>query len=159
MPRSKRGIVANMAEGPTIRRATVSDAESLATCLDAAYAAFAKSIPDLPDMSADVANEIETNLVWVVETDSRIVGALVLSPADAFMMLINVAVHPDARGTGLGKRLMILAETEAVARGLRELRLATHRDMTDTIALYQRTGWVETDRIGSKIKMRKVLSA
>ncbi len=159
MRRSERGIVTDMAEGPTIRRATVNDAEDFAACLDAAYGAFAESIPDLPDMSAVAADEIANSLVWVAETDNRIVGALVLSPADHFMMLVNVAVHPDARGTGLGMRLMTLAETEAMARGLRELRLATHRDMTDTIALYQRTGWVETGRIGSKIKMRKALPA
>ena len=54
-------------------------------------------------------------------------------------------VAPDARGLGLGRRL--LAELERLARehGVRTLRLETNRNLTEAIALYRDSGWTEVD--------------
>lgn len=142
----------------TIRRAGFHDAEGFGRCLDAAYASFAARIPDLPSMSEDCAGEIERNLVWVAEAGGAIVGGLVLIPREGFMLLANVAVHPDGRGTGLGRRLLTLAESEAVERGYAEMRLNTHADMPETIGLYARNGWIETGREGNTVSMRKALA-
>ena len=142
----------------TIRRAETGDAEGLGRCLDAAYAQFAARIPDLPSMSEDCAGEIERNLVWVAEADGRIVGVLVLSPRDGYMLLVNVAVHPETRGTGAGRTLLALAESEAVRRGYDEMRLKTHAEMPETVGLYTRNGWAETGRDGNTISMRKSLA-
>ena len=143
----------------TIRRAVAQDADGLGKCLDAAYAQFAARIDDLPSMAEDCAGEIARNLVWVADAGGAIMGGLVLSPGDGFMLLVNVAVHPDSRGTGLGKRLLTLAETEAEARGYTEMRLSTHADMPETIGLYLRNGWSEVSRQGNKVAMTKRLPA
>ncbi len=144
-------------ENWAIRRAELPDADGLGDCLDAAYAQYADRIADLPPMSEDCGGEIAEHLVWVAEASGRIVGGLVLIPGDGFMLLANVAVHPDGRGTGLGRALLTLAETEAVARGFSEMRLSTHAGMPETIGLYARNGWSEVSRQGSKVAMRKAL--
>ena len=141
----------------TIRRAELRDADGLGRCLDAAYVPYRGRIADLPPMSENCAEEIAQHLVWVAEAGGRIVGALVLMPGDDFMRLANVAVHPDLRGKGLGRRLLTLAETEARDRGFAELRLTTHADMPENLELYARNGWRRTGREGNKIRMRKAL--
>ena len=116
-------------QAATIRRATGRDADALARCMDATYAPYAERIDGLPSMSADCAEEIDKYDVWVAEVGAVIVGGLVLVPGDGFMLLANVAVHSDNRGAGIGRRLLALAETEAVRCGYAEMRLNTHVDM------------------------------
>ena len=142
----------------TIRRAGIDDADGLGQCLDAAYAQYAARIEDLPPMSDGCAEEIAANLVWVAEAGGAIVGALVLAPRDGFMLLANVAVHPDMRGAGVGKRLLALAESESQERGFGEMRLNTHADMPETIGLYARNGWAQTGHTGNTISMKKTLA-
>jgi ribosomal protein S18 acetylase RimI-like enzyme len=108
-------------------------------------------------MSENCAEEIAKHLVWVAEAGGTIVGGLVLVPSDGFIQLANVAVHPNNRGAGLGRRLLTLAETEAVDRGYAEMRLNTHADMPEIIRLYERNGWLQVSRQGKTIKMRKNL--
>ena len=143
--------------GCVIRRADLSDADGLGACLDAAYAPFAERIPDLPDMSADCAGQIANNEVWVAEAAGEIAGALILIPDDGFMLLANIAVRPEHRGERIGRRLLTLAESEARGQGYGEMRLSTHAQMTETIGLYARNGWVETGRKGNKVAMTKTL--
>ena len=141
----------------TIRRADAGDAEGLGHCFDAAYAPYAERIDDLPPMSEDCAEEIARYLVWVAEAGGIIVGGLVLVPCDGFLQLANVAVHPDHRGAGLGKRLLERAETEARNRGYAELRLNTHADMAENLRLYARNGWSRVSRQGNKVTLKKDL--
>ena len=144
-------------ENSTIRRADIGDADGLSRCIDAAYAQYSDRIDDLPPVSENCAEEIANHLVWVAEAGGTIVGGLVLVPGDGFMMLANVAVHPNSRGTGLGQRLFMLAEAEATGRGYAELRLNTHADMPESIGLYSRNGWSQVSQQGKKIEMRKYL--
>ena len=145
-----------MEEG-TIRRADTRDADSLSACIDAAYAHYAERISDMPPVSEDCAEEIEKYLVWVAESDGRIIGGLILVPSDGFIKLANVAVHPDVKGAGMGKRLLTLAESEAIRRGYAEMRLNTHVDMPENVQLYSRNGWVLMGKKGNTITMRKQL--
>jgi DNA-binding MarR family transcriptional regulator/GNAT superfamily N-acetyltransferase len=54
-------------------------------------------------------------------------------------------VAPDARGLGLGRRLLETLETHARAFGLRTLRLETNRALTEAQALYRSCGYVEVE--------------
>ena len=142
----------------TIRKAEPGDSLGLADCFKAAYASYARRIDDLPAMPDDFSEDIANYQVWVAEADSRIAGGLVLIPSEGFMLLANVAVHPDCRGAGLGRELVALAEAEAVRQGYGEMRLATHVDMPENVALYRRLGWDESGRQGNKVTMRKDLA-
>jgi GNAT superfamily N-acetyltransferase len=54
-------------------------------------------------------------------------------------------VSPDARGLALGRRLLEELEQHAREAGVRVLRLETNRALTEAIALYRRSGYVEVD--------------
>lgn len=142
----------------TIRRAGPSDAAGLSACIEAAYAKYAALIDDLPAVSAECEREIAENLVWVAEVEDSIVGGLVLVPGDRSMQLANVAVHPDHRGVGAGRRLLALAETESLKRGFRKMHLHTHVLMPENVRLYTRLGWEQVGEEGTKISMRKELT-
>lgn len=55
-------------------------------------------------------------------------------------------VAPDARGAGLGKRLMAAIEDEARALSMDTLRLDTNRALPEAYELYMRNGWTEIER-------------
>lgn len=57
--------------------------------------------------------------------------------------LYSLVVTPRARGRGLGRRLLRDAETCAVRRGARRLRLEVREDNASAIALYQAAGYRE----------------
>ena len=52
-------------------------------------------------------------------------------------------IDPAARGLGLGRRLLAVLEACAAAGGARVVRLETGGVLTEAIALYRSTGWVE----------------
>ena len=55
-------------------------------------------------------------------------------------------VAPDVQGRGIGSRLLRLAEEQARARGLGEVRLYTNAAMTENVELYRRHGYQQTHR-------------
>ena len=50
----------------TIRKATADDAPALAAAFAEAYSEIAKRLPDLPDVSEGVAEDIADREVWVL---------------------------------------------------------------------------------------------
>jgi len=52
-------------------------------------------------------------------------------------------VAPDARGLGLGRRLLAELELAASERGARRVRLETNRSLVEAIALYRSAGYAE----------------
>lgn len=140
----------------TIRRAEEKDAAALADCIDAACSIYETKIIDLPAVSDGIAEEIKNNLVWVAVQHDQIVGGIVLIPKADHVEITNVAVAPGATGTGLGRVLMDLAETETRRLGLGTLRLTTYLGIPENVRLYEYLGWHETERSGSKVKMAKL---
>lgn len=140
-----------------LRRAKVQDSRALSDCIGAAYAIYAARLNDLPAVSEGISDDIEHQRVWVAEIDREIVGGIILAPQDDFVLLANIAVHPESSGMGLGRAMIELAEAECLALGLNELRLSTHVDMTENLRLYTHFGWQVTGRTGNKVRMRKLL--
>ncbi len=97
-------------------------------------------------MVEDHAAQIAEHQVWVVEQDGTLIGGLVLMAHDDYLLLDNIAVHPDTQGQGLGHELLDFADTEARRQGYRVIKLYTHHTMTENIALYTKLGWHETGR-------------
>ena len=54
-------------------------------------------------------------------------------------------VAPDARGIGLGRRLLRVLEHHAADTGVAVLRLETNASLTEAIALYRETGYREVE--------------
>jgi ribosomal-protein-alanine acetyltransferase len=55
--------------------------------------------------------------------------------------LHSLAVDPQAEGQGVGSRLLAAAETAALARGAKSLRLEVRTDNAAAIRLYERAGY------------------
>ncbi len=73
-------------------------------------------------------------------------GLIELTPSADSLHVGNVAVHPSAQGTGLGRRLLEFAAEQARQRGLNRLDLFTNEVMTENQAIYARLGFRETAR-------------
>jgi N-acetylglutamate synthase-like GNAT family acetyltransferase len=133
--------------GHALRAATDADAADVAALVDEAYEHWVERLGTVPrPMTEDYAEVIRERRVTVVESDGTIVGVLVLDVTDEGFVIDNVAVQPSVRGTGLGRTLLELAESEARRAGFDSIYLYTHEKASDNISLYSRIGYVEYDR-------------
>ena len=153
-----------MTSGHALRGATDADAADVAALVDDAYEHWVERLGIVPrPMTDDYAEVIRERRVTVAESDGTIVGVLVLDVTDEGFVIDNVAVHPSVRGTGLGRTLLELAESEARRAGFDSIYLYTHEKASDNIALYSRIGYVEYDRRSqgdfSVVFMRKRLGS
>jgi acetyltransferase len=111
--------------------------------LSAAPDAYAGTLERLhADAITDAAR-----VVLVAEDDGDVVGMAHLEPSRAGNAahraeVQRVAVAADARGQGIGRRLMAAIEAAAHERGLTLLWLTTH-DETDACAFYESLGYTK----------------
>ena len=128
-----------------IRPADAADLPELERIVRDSYGKYTARIGKPPGpMLDDYAALVRGHAVWVA--GAPVMGLVVLLAEADHLLLDNVAVDPAAQGRGVGRALIEFAGAEARRRGYREMRLYTHQTMTENIALYARTGWVETGR-------------
>ncbi len=132
----------------TLSPARPEDAAAITAVVNAAYTPYIARIGTKPGpMLDDYAAVIADHIVHVARDGQTISGVVVLiEKPDGTILFDNIAVAPEAQGSGLGRRLMDFAEAEAARRGHDRLDLYTHEMMTENIEIYTRRGYVETDR-------------
>jgi GNAT superfamily N-acetyltransferase len=118
-------------------------------CLGEYYAELGRRFDDGFDHAVSLAATPEqlrlpAGLFAVATLHSRPVGCGALKfhgrePAE----LKRMWVAPEARGLGLGRRLLSELERLAGEHGVRTLRLETNRNLTEAIALYRSSGYRE----------------
>ncbi len=64
-------------------------------------------------MGVDYAAVVRDRVVWVAEERATLVGVLVFQLLDDHLLIENLAVAPRAQRTGLGARLLGVAELAA----------------------------------------------
>ena len=101
--------------------------------------------------------EIAAGRVWVAAQGEALLGLLNLSLTQPHAHLMNVAVSLKAKGQGVGGALIRHAVALAEGAGCTALDLATHRDLTDNISLYQHLGWEIMGRKDRRVMMRLTL--
>jgi ribosomal protein S18 acetylase RimI-like enzyme len=156
----------------TIRPAVGPDVAALEAVVAEAFGVYRVRMDrDPAPMAADYRTLVNAGRVWVaiqggategviedgviedgviedgVTADGAVVGLIVLVPEVDHLYLETIAVRPVAQGTGVGRRLLELAETEADRLGLRTLVLCTNEVMTENLAYYPRRGYRRTHRI------------
>jgi ribosomal protein S18 acetylase RimI-like enzyme len=132
---------------PHIRAAIASDMPAIEQIVEPAYRHYIPRIGKPPGPMVDDYNaRISEGVVWVIEEGAAVAGVIVLLPRPDYLLLDNIAVAPARQGSGLGRRLLAFAEAEAGRRGYREIRLYTHRTMTENQRLYAAIGYEETGR-------------
>ena len=132
----------------TTRRATAGDAPAVTTVVLAAFEMYVERLGGvLPwPMSLDYAEIIAHGQTWLADDADEVVGVLVLEDRADHLLLEVLAVAPGQQGSGVGHRLMALADEQAVDRGFDEVRLFTNARMTENLVYYPRQGYVETHR-------------
>jgi DNA-binding MarR family transcriptional regulator/GNAT superfamily N-acetyltransferase len=77
-------------------------------------------------------------------------GALKLNVKTQIAEVKRMWTSPDARGLGLGRRILERLADEAQARGARTLRLETNHALTEARHLYETAGLTETEAFNSE---------
>lgn len=135
-----------------IRPATAADVAAVVELVRATLAEFGLTfgtgsatddqLRDLPGSYADHGGGF-----WVAADGDRVLGTCGVFPvAPATFELRKMYLHADARGLGLGRRLLEVAIGWCRDRGGAWLVLDTIEDMTRAIAFYEAHGFVRDDR-------------
>ena len=69
---------------------------------------------------------------------------------DAPAEIKRMWIAPEARGHGLGRRLLEELEACALAGGARMAHIETSATLTEALALYRSTGWVEVPKFNDE---------
>ncbi len=130
-----------------LRRATPDDAPSIASLTDAAYEKYIPRIGRKPQpMTADYRAMAAEHPIWLLYLGDELAGLLALEFEPETVMVYSVAVRPELQGRGLGRRLLGLAEEQALDAGRSKVRLYTNELFAENIGLYLRAGYAETRR-------------
>ena len=144
---------------PAPRVATAQDRPAVEAVVRAAYSHYVPRIGRAPGpMLDDYGALIRQGRVHVVDRGGAVKGVLVLIPEQDAMLLDNVAVAPDAQGTGVGRAMLEFAEQAARDAGYGTIRLHTNEAMTENLGLYAKIGYAETHRAEEK-GLRRVYMA
>lgn len=128
-----------------IRVAVAADVPAVKAVTDAAYHPYIERIGVVPvPMRADHAANVAAGRVFV--TGDPVVGLVVLEEHEDHLFLDSIAVHPDAHGTGVGRRLLRFVDARARGLGLPEVRLYTNAMMWENQKIYPKYGYDVVER-------------
>lgn len=128
-----------------IRQAVAADVAAVKSVTDAAYHHYIERIGVVPQpMERDHAANVAAGQVFV--TGQPVNGLVVVEEREDHLYLDNIAVHPDAQGTGVGGRLLRFVDAHARALGLTEVRLYTNALMWENQKIYPRYGYEVVER-------------
>jgi len=128
-----------------IRPAGAGDVAAVKSVTDAAYQPYIARIGLVPvPMEADHAANVAAGRVFV--TGEPVVGLVVIEAYEDRLFLDSIAVHPDAHGKGVGRRLLEFVDARARALGLAEVRLYTNAMMWENQKIYPRYGYEVVER-------------
>ncbi|MDR6300941.1 GNAT family N-acetyltransferase [Mesonia maritima] len=97
---------------------------------------------------------IEKAELWVAETEGKIVGSCGVYPTEglpeACAELVKFYIAKEARGKGLGKKLMEASIASALQFGYRELYLESLPEFSNAVSWYKKLGFKTLDaRLGN----------
>ncbi|MDR3080184.1 MAG: GNAT family N-acetyltransferase [Streptomyces sp.] len=128
-----------------IRPAFTADVLAVKAVTEAAYRHYIDRIGVVPQpMEQDHAADVAAGRVFV--TEDPVAGLVVVEACEDHLFLDSIAVHPDAWGRGVGRRLLAFVDTHARALGLPEVRLYTNAMMWENQKIYPRYGYEVVER-------------
>ncbi|MCB1542695.1 MAG: GNAT family N-acetyltransferase [Rhodoblastus sp.] len=130
-----------------LKRANENDLDALVALQRAAYAENEEILGATPiPLQADYAQILHDMEVWFAGSRSDPDGALILQFRPDDMLIWSVSAHPRARGTGVGRGLLAIAEKRARDEKRRAIRLYTASVYLKNLGWYARHGFVEESR-------------
>ncbi|MFC5755120.1 GNAT family N-acetyltransferase [Rhizobium sp. GCM10022189] len=107
----------------------------------------------------------KAEIAYAVENAGRLVGCIFLRAETDCLYVGKLAVLPSAQGTGIGRRLLAVAEETALDLGLPALRLETRIELVGNHATFAAWGFDKTAEKSHPgfsrvtfIEMKKVLA-
>jgi ribosomal protein S18 acetylase RimI-like enzyme len=152
-----------------LRPAIVGDAASVAATIAAAFEQYRGKLEPESGAFGETAKGIAGELrrgagAIVAERNGRVVGCVMTKLLEGDLYFGRLAVLPEARGTGVAKRLIEAVEADARSRGLPGVRLGVRVVLTANQDLFASMGYLETSREShpgfdypTSINMRKSL--
>ncbi len=100
--------------------------------------------------SASIARKLAfgDGLFWLAERDGGVVGTAMAGYDGHRGWLYSVGVHPEARGAGVGRRLVAEAERALASLGCPKVNLQVFADNAPAQAFWRRLGYGQ-DRVVS----------
>ena len=83
--------------------------------------------------------------LWIAEREGTLMGSIAVVESDQEGQLRWFLLAPEARGSGLGKRLLDLALDYCRERAFARVFLWSFSDLTAALKLYERAGFEITD--------------
>jgi ribosomal protein S18 acetylase RimI-like enzyme len=85
--------------------------------------------------------------IWIAEDGDNVVASMSLRFAGRVCRIHSLAVVPDWRGTGIGRRLVELARQRASDRGSRCIHLEADSRSQKLLSWYEKLGYLKTARL------------
>ena len=124
------------------RRAGPPDAEIVDALTKAAYAKWVALLGRKPrPMTADYKLAVVEHQIDLLDIEGRLAALIELCFEPDHLLIVNIAVHPDRQGQGVGRKLLDHAELVAKEASLAELRLYANSLMAVNIAFYLSHGY------------------
>ncbi|MEU1971518.1 GNAT family N-acetyltransferase [Microbacterium sp. NPDC019599] len=135
-----------------VRDIRVEDAGEVLTLQRAAFVqeALIYGTPDMPPLTQsldELAHELRENLGRVAHVGPRMVGAVRARRDGALLLIGRLVIAPDQQGKGIGSRLLAAVEERGRDAGASEAELFTGSLSDANLRLYEREGYVETQRV------------
>jgi GNAT superfamily N-acetyltransferase len=121
------------------RAAQPGQADEVRDLTRRAYAKWVGLIGREPrPMTADYEAALRDHRFDLIYRDGTLVGLIETSDEGDHLLIVNIAVAPEAQGQGLGRGLVAHAEGLARALGRGVVRLYTNQLFAENVRLYQR---------------------
>ena len=136
----------------TVRPIRPDDAGEVMTLQRAAFVqeALIYGTPEMPPLTQtleEVESELHENIGCVALDGPRMVGAVRARLDGSLLLVGRIAIAPDRAGEGIGTTLLGAVERRGAEAGATEAELFTGSLSEANLRLYEREGYVETERV------------
>lgn len=136
----------------TVRPIRPDDAGEVMTLQRAAFVqeALIYGTPEMPPLTQtleEVESELHENIGCVALDGTRMVGAVRARLDGSLLLVGRIAIAPDRAGEGIGTTLLAAVERRGAEAGATEAELFTGSLSEANLRLYEREGYVETERV------------
>lgn len=98
---------------------------------------------------------VDTGLSWTAFADGQPVGFILAEVHPSSLFIVELSVHLDWQGNGIGRQLIARAAEHARMRGLRSLTLTTFRDVPWNAPFYARLGFEEVTALTPELRQKR----
>jgi GNAT superfamily N-acetyltransferase len=129
----------------TLRRAEARDVSAIARLVNLAFEAERFFVTGDRTSERDIAGKLETGVFFLAEVRDLLVGCVYVDRRAGGRGYIGMlAVDPARQRTGLGRRLMRIAEQHCVQAHCSEVLITVVNLRTDLMPFYHAQGYLET---------------